>query len=140
MAKRNAFAILLALYCSGCVLPVPHKRAHVYGVRGTVVVANSSPIAHALVTGNEKAGVACRSGEDGRFELPPVYGWHGAYLVGPICQSILPGWDATIPARTIRVQATGYRAETFGISSVPEGDYMDAGTLRMKTEERRREP
>ncbi len=48
--------------------------------------------------------------------LHPKRGWHGAYCIGPICESLLPGWDMTYPGRTIRVSAPGYATADFSIS------------------------
>jgi uncharacterized protein (DUF433 family) len=33
----------------------------------------------------------------GRFRLHPKRGWHAAYCIGPVCESLLPGWDVTYP-------------------------------------------
>ena len=35
-------------------------------------------------------------------------GWHAAYCISPICESLLPGWDVTYPVRAVRVSAPGY--------------------------------
>lgn len=137
------FIMFLVVFCSGCILPVPHQRVHVYGVTGQIVsAADHTPIAGALVIGEEIPAVTAHSDAKGTFWLRPVRGWHGAYFVGPITLSLLPDWDMTYPGRGLRVSAPGYAATSFVIDAYPRtnspavaaklvGAYLHAGQLRL---------
>jgi hypothetical protein len=114
---------LVAVLCGGCILPVPHTRVHAFGVAGQVVSAvDHKPIGGALVASIDAppATTYCDSG--GNFRLSARLGWHAAYLVSPICESLLPGFDVAPPDREIRVSAPGYLTTEFGVSPFAGGD------------------
>lgn len=103
--------------CGGCILPVPHTRMHAFGVTGQVVSATTDdPVANASVTSIEQPQDQAQCDRSGRFRLHPKRGWHAAYCIGPICESLLPGWDMTYPGRAIRVSAPGYATADFAVS------------------------
>ena len=130
--RHLAIAILLAVCCSGCMLPIPHRRLHAYGVRGAVVSeADGSAIAEAVVADSRQPEERCHTDSDGAFRLRPIRGWHGAYVVDPICLSALPGWDVTFPGREVRVTAPGFLPTAIIVSSEPRGSYVEAGSLRL---------
>lgn len=104
----------LALFASGCIMPIPHRRLHAYGVRGSVVDAQScEPIPSAVVARgtNMLESVACTP--SGEFEIKPIHGWHGAYFIGPISLSLFPGFDIAAPCATVSASAPGYKPQTF---------------------------
>ena len=103
-------ALLSTLPLSGCVLPVPHRRLHQFGVSGRVIdSASHTPINAARITASDAATL---SRSDGSFTLDPVYGWHGAYAIGGIGVSLLPGFDVPSFSRPVTVTASGYRSST----------------------------
>ena len=145
-SQRIAVALSLAACCGGCIIPVPHQRVHVYGVSGQIVsAADQTPISDASVSSPDVPEVTAQSDTLGAFRLRPVRGWHGAYCVGPICLSLLPGWDVTYPGRKIQVSAPGYRTASFTIEAwVPPdgskiaaeiaGAYLHTGQLQLVRE------
>lgn len=97
-------------------MPVPHRRLHAYGVDGRVVDGVSlHPVTNAVVTTRFIRTQDCRTNADGQFAIAPVYGWHGAYLIGPISLSLFPSWDITFPERDIVISAPGYITEVFDV-------------------------
>ena len=75
MNRTRIIATLLVLVlCGGCiVLPIPHRRLHAYGVRGSVVDADSGlPIRNALVELATGIQGPAHSDEQGRFEIKPT--------------------------------------------------------------------
>jgi len=110
--------MLVAGACSGCVIPIPHRRLHAYGVRGRVLDVDSHrPIKHASVVSWERNGhPQVMTNAEGEFEIQPVHGWHGALFIGPICLSLFPGFDITAPCQNVYVSAHGYQAESFFVS------------------------
>ena len=142
----TAVALLLAVSCGGCILPVPHQRVHAYGVTGQVVDAiDCSPVPGALVTGLDYANGLAHADSRGEFRLRATRGWHGAYFVGPICLSLLPDWDTTAPDREIQVSAPGYVTSLFAVRSYAAagsnvvageivGAYLEVGQLELTPE------
>jgi len=108
--------VLVALSCTGCVVPIPHPRVHAYGVAGQVVsAADNCPIIGASVRSVHYPQLNVRTNPEGTFRLPAKYGWHGAYFIGPICLSLFPGYDMTPPSTRIDVSAPGYQSAQFTI-------------------------
>jgi len=121
----------VVIACSGCILPVPHTRVHAYGVTGQVVSATTQePLGDALVTAMDQPDHPAHCDKAGRFRLHPKRGWHAAYCVGPVCESLLPGWDVTYPGRRIQVSAPGYATADFRVSAFArDGSNAVAGDL-----------
>jgi hypothetical protein len=154
MKRAYIIAILpLVLFVSGCIMPIPHRRLHAYGVHGSVVCAESKeaiPDAVVALGTNLNASVACDAA--GRFEIKPIHGWHGAYFIGPISLSLFPGFDMTFPHATVTATAPGYEVNMFSLADKPEwlvpsttngngslnvnarrnGKYIDADPLELK--------
>ena len=141
---RASVSILLlgivAVACGGCIVPVAHTRVHAFGVTGQVVSATSDDaVVGASVTSIEQPQDQAHCDRSGRFRLPPKRGWHAAYCIGPICESLLPSWDVTYPRRFIHVSAPGYAAADFavGIAGTNEvtgkldGAYLKVAQLKL---------
>lgn len=97
---------------------MPHTRVHAYGVTGLVVSATTQePLADASVIAMDQPGRAAHCDKTGRFRLHPKRGWHAAYCIGPVCESLLPGWDVTYPGRCIQVSAPGYATADFRVGA-----------------------
>ena len=131
---RSSFAALLgsvAIGCGGCILPVPHTRVHAYGVTGQVVSATTQePLANASIIATDQPDQPARCDKAGRFRLHPKRGWHAAYCIGPVCESLLPGRDVTYPGRCIRVSAPGYATADFRVGAFArDGTNAVAGDL-----------
>jgi hypothetical protein len=102
--------LLSAFAFSGCVVPIPHRRLHQFGVTGRVIDSESrTPLNTAQIASGDTATV---SHSDGSFTIAPVYGWHGAYAIGGVGVSLLPGFDVPSMSRSITVTASGYRSST----------------------------
>ena len=115
MANLSRTATLLAasLCLAGCVLPVPHRRLHSAGIEATVVDAKSAtPVGGATVSIAGRDGELAVTDGKGHFEIPARYGWHGAYLVGPVSYSLLPHFDLPFPRPPLKIEASGYRPRT----------------------------
>jgi hypothetical protein len=110
---------------------VPHTRVHAYGVTGQVVSATTQePLADASVVAMNQPDHPAHCDKAGRFRLHPKRGWHAAYCIGPVSESLLPGWDVTYPSRSIRVSAPGYAAADFRVSAFArDGTNTVAGEL-----------
>lgn len=101
--------LTLALFIAGCVLPVPHRRMHRAGFQAEVVDGTTSlPVRGAEVISPQEDRVFAKSDSKGNFEISARYGWHGAYLVGPISYSLFPYFDIPSPRPLLRVEAPGY--------------------------------
>ena len=134
---------LVAVGCGGCILPVPHTRVHAFGVTGQVVsVVDHSPVGGASIASIDEPTETAHCDSGGNFRLRARRGWHAAYQVSPICQSLLPGWDLAYPGREIRVSASGYLTKEFSITAFPggrdhevtgemAGAYLKAGQLEL---------
>ena len=154
MMKEIA-SILTLLLCAGCIMPIPHRRVHAYGVDGRVVDALAlNPLTNAVVSTRFMRKQECRTDSNGQFAIRPVYGWHGAYLISPISLSLFPSWDVTFPERDIVITAPGYITESFLVGPGPRvpsvvttnenlatdaeavvgDDVLHAGTLRLTAE------
>lgn len=120
MIFRLATAILLIFSATGCLIPIPHRRIHAYGVRGQIVdQATGESIENAWIAAdvdsNPQAS-AVRSDATGRFKIAPIERWHGAYFISPIRLSLFPAFDFAGYGRLIRVQARGYDTSDLRIS------------------------
>jgi hypothetical protein len=110
-------ALWLVLGLTGCVLPIPHMRVHAYGAQGLVLDAQTrSPILAAKVSTLEGELRTTQTDAKGHFVLPAIYGWHGAYLISPISQSLAPGFDVAVRQCRISITAPGYEDREFEIS------------------------
>jgi len=133
MRAKLATAIvgLIVVVCNGCLLPVPHTRVHILGVDGQVVSAlDRRPLGSASVASIDEPTETARCDSNGFFRLRPRRGWHAVYLVSPICESLLPGFDMAYPGREIQVSVPGYVTTNFGVSTnLISGAYLHAGQL-----------
>ena len=139
--RQISIAIFFTFFCSGCFIPVPHRRLHVYGVMGQIVSAtDNQPVAGASIYDSHDPTATVCSDAEGNFRLRAQYGWHGAYCIGPISLSLLPGWDRTGPYRKINVTASGYQPAEFAIGAGMQntnqptkitGAYLQAGQLQL---------
>ena len=121
--KKTRFIpfLLLTTLLSGCILPIPHRRLHAYGVRGSVVDSQTrDPIAGAMISRGPDCLGSVESDISGSFEIRPIHGWHGAYFVGPISLSLFPGFDMTAPCVTVSASAPGYQKTIFFLSDMPD--------------------
>lgn len=116
------------LMCSGCILPAPHTRVHAFGVAGQVVSSvDRSPVEGVTVVSTREPVVTANGDHLGFFRLPPKRGWHGAWMIGPICHSLLPHWCVTEPGRELCVSAPGYSATNLSVYAGPGGsDHVGA--------------
>jgi hypothetical protein len=131
MKQIRLWSLLASLVLlSGCI-PVPHRRVHVYGVEGRVLDAETrAPVRAACVSPD---GGQAISRNDGTFKLRPVYGWHGAYLIGPISYSLLPHFDMPHFGPAVFITAQGYQSQSFGIEGKNcNGAYIEAGDILLK--------
>ena len=123
MKTLTILSLGVAIAQSGCILPVPHRRLHVEGVKGRVVsAATHRPIAGAKVSSAITRDELAITGSDGSFVIQPDHGWHGAMLIGPVSYSLLPHFDMPSPPSPIRISAAGFRAK----------EYRDRRELAMK--------
>ena len=110
---KIACLIAATLGLVGCVLPIPHRRLHSGGIEATIIDAKTdSPVTGAKVLSHDGRRVLAAVDAEGHFRIPPKYGWHGAYLVGPISYSLLPHFDIPYPHPPLRIDSVGYRART----------------------------
>ena len=116
-------ASLVVIMISGCILPIPHRRLHVYGVRGQVVDAYTlEPVPCAVIWSS--CGEPVRTDEDGEFALRAIRGWHGGVLIGiALNYSALPFLGVVLPFREIDVAAPGYYTRCFELRG--SWDYPD---------------
>lgn len=135
MKNKIFFIIVLLVLGAGCALPIPHKRLHIYGVKSKLVDTEmNKPIPDALICSLPEGKNCAKSDESGTFELPPVYGWHGGYFIGPISHSSWPGFDIPDFEPEIVIQAQGYEDIKLSIKSnnPPENDFMLLDEIRIK--------
>lgn len=86
---------------------------HKAGIEGKIVDAKTaSPIRTAKVLSADGSGILSTVDSEGDFEIPAQYGWHGAFLVGPISYSLLPHFDMPYPRPPFRIEAIGYQSMT----------------------------
>lgn len=115
MNLRLLFILGIAFVQTCCVLPIPHCRVHVHGIDGKVIDSKThAPIQKAEVASTTANHPFAVTATDGRFRIKPIYGWHGAYLFGPISYSLLPHFDMAYWRAPIRISAAGYRPAEFG--------------------------
>ena len=110
---RITTLIAASLFLVGCVLPVPHRRIHSPGIEAAVIDAKTaSPVTGAKISSPDGSRVLTAVDSRGRFKIPAKYGWHGAYMVGPISYSLLPHFDIPHPRPSFRIDAIGYQSMT----------------------------
>jgi hypothetical protein len=134
MKKKIPLIIVLLVLGAGCALPIPHKRLHIYGVRSKLVDNETNkPIPDATICPLPEAKDCAKSDKTGTFELPPVYGWHGGYFIGPISVSFWPGFDIAVPLRDIEIKAQGYKDTIVTIegNQPPENGFILFDEIRM---------
>lgn len=128
------FVIVLLVLVAGCALPIPHRRLHNYGVKSKIVDNETNKsIRDALICSLLEGRNCIKSDKSGTFELPPVYGWHGGYYIGPVSHSFWPGFDIPDFEPEIVIQAQGYEDIKLSIKSnnQPENDFMLLDEIRI---------
>ena len=132
MNRITICALFLSMLpLAGCVLPVPHRRLHQLGVSGRILDSKSrAPVNAARVTAGETTTFSLSNGS---FSVPPVYGWHGAYAIGGIGVSLLPGFDVPSMSRPVTFAAHGYRSSTITAKTGRTSDgYIRVGDILLK--------
>ena len=95
---------------SGCIVPIPHQRLHELGVVGHVYDSRlGAPLKGVKIEDRQDPKRVTYSDAGGSFRLRPVYGWHGAYFIGPVSLSLFPGFDMPVFYRSVLISADGYR-------------------------------
>ena len=108
---RKAGLLVASLCLSGCVVLVPHRRVHAAGMEARVVDAETTaPVVGAKVSSPDGSRVLATTDAEGHFGIPAQYGWHGAYLIGPVSYSLLPHFDMPYPRPPLKIDASGYRS------------------------------
>jgi hypothetical protein len=136
--KRLRLSLLLlgAITLSGCVVPIPHKRLHEPGVAGRVIDSESHlPIEAAKIEGASNSAKVTLSDASGSFKLKPVYGWHGAYFIGPICLSLFPGFDVPVHTRAIVITADGFQGVTLSPGTLTFDEYIQTPDIPLKRQQ-----
>ena len=105
---------VFSIVFSGClILPIPHTRTHAPEVSGVVIFENTQkPVPNAVVE-DVSYDIQTLTDSEGRFVLPAVKGWHGAYCVSPISQSLFPGLDISPWHRSLRIKYGANRTVDF---------------------------
>ncbi len=102
--EKFLWAFCLSVVFSGCILPIPHTRTHAPAISGTVISEKTrNPVQNAVVK-DVLFGVETTTDQLGRFSLPGVKRWHGAYFVGPISLSLFPSFDVAWPKRSVLIR------------------------------------
>ena len=133
---RMATLLAASFFISGCILPVPHRRLHSEGMEAKVIAAGTaSPVRGATITEADSDRVSHVTDSEGRFKIPARYGWHGAYLIGPISYSLLPHFDMPSPRPSFRIDAEGYQPMTVQPLDTVETDAGNGqATIRLEPE------
>ena len=107
--EKFLWAFCLSVVFSGCILPIPHTRTHAPAISGTIISEKTrNPVQNAVVK-DVLFGVETTTDQLGRFSLPRVKRWHGAYFVGPISLSLFPSFDVAWPKRSVLIRYGGDR-------------------------------
>lgn len=135
MRKVTIITITLLLLW-GCALPIPHRRLHEFGVKGSLLDKETQlPISDAIVFSLSDNDEFVTSNKNGYFSLSPLYGWHGGYFIGPINLSFWPGFDMPAPVRDFIVYAPEYRVKRISINQdYPEGNYLVQNSIELDKE------
>jgi hypothetical protein len=144
MSVRTLYLILVGFTISSCVIPTPHRRIHWYGVKGQLLDSlTKQPVVAASIRATPEGKRVSISDAKGRFVIEPIYGWHGAYLIGPISLSLFPGFDMPGSSRYFHVTADGYESKDihlpFPTPRIPESrNFFDAGITLLQRNAKRR--
>ena len=93
------------------------------------------PISGARVAYGHTDRTLATTDPTGKFQIETLYGWHGAYMIGPISYSLLPFWDMGTPAPSIRISAAGYHTKEFDqyvTNRIPHSDKIQEYYLSPK--------
>jgi len=142
---KGTLCIIVALLFSmlqGClIVPVPHQRTHVHGLKGRVVDEAGAPVPNTeVVTEEHKFGgitITRKAVTDsnGYLKVKPVKKWHGAYCIvllnihdgQPTGFSIFP--DGYVPASaTINIYVSG-SPEQKTTARYHFGEWIDSQSL-----------
>ena len=109
MMAKILFLMACLTFLNSCIVPVPHRRVHIHGAKGQVLDSRTSdPIAWAKIQRRSGDDVMAVTDIEGKYERKPVYGWHGAYMFGPVSYSLLPHFDMAYSIPDYWVSAVGY--------------------------------
>ena len=124
--KTFLFLTCLA-FLNSCILPIPHRRVHIQGIEGQVIDAKTrAPITRAQILSYPSNDVVTLTNAKGRYKIKPVYGWHGAYLIGPVSYSMFPHFDIPNSYTNYWVTADGYvkkRISNRGVTPLNRAPY-----------------
>ena len=105
--------LILFLFVSGCLLPIPHKRTCRAGYEGIVTDALTGvPITNATVTIEYLGGtnIITQTDSHGRLKISEDESWHGLIFVGiPMSYSLLPTFKGTSFPIMIMAEAQEYK-------------------------------
>ena len=135
MKKYYSFlASIFLLFCTGCIVPIPHQRLHTFGVTAELKDKDTGrPVPDAIIFSLDSDKEFVKTNENGSFNLPPIYKWHGAYFISPISFSIFPNFDLTSPEREFLIYAPGYRVKKVKIvDDKTNGSYLKPGSIKIK--------
>jgi hypothetical protein len=119
----HASLTVIAMFCSSCILPIPHKRLQRPGVSSVVIDStNKRPIQNATVMAEDVINDSTFTDRKGHFTIPPKYGWHGAAVVFPPGPSLFPSMDLPYTSRGIKVSADGYSFKRIEYTAKNPGD------------------
>ena len=136
---------LMLLATQGCLVPIPSKVLHAYGVKGRVLDENGCPIPHAMILAETEQSAKQKrqavTGPDGCFEIKPVKRWHGAVCLAPPSMIYLfPTFHPSFaPCEEISITAGGYPEQSFTLDPFEwrapkgrcEGDYLIADKIML---------
>jgi hypothetical protein len=126
--------MFVALATSSCILPIPHKRLHGPGVSGIVIDADrQTPIVGANVSSTDDDKAIAVSDAKGHFAIPPLYGWHGAAVIGPVGSSLFPSLDVSPYKRELILRAKGYQEQSMTVRARnPGNEWTEWAAIKLK--------
>ncbi len=107
--KLLVFITFATCCCNSCIVPVPHRRVHASGLQGQVLDEQTKlPVVGAKIAATPNDASRVITDVEGNYEIKPTYGWHGAYLFGPISYSMFPHFDMPYLTSPSWIYANGY--------------------------------
>lgn len=82
---------------------------HVHGAKGQILDSRTDkPVKGAKIFPQFGETVLAVTDSEGLYDRKAVYGWHGAYMFGPISYSLFPHFDMPRGMEAFWVSADGY--------------------------------